>query len=133
MQPTSSFVEQRLSFGVLFSLLGMPLVVEFDGETSFDAAEVKHEGSNGMLPTELHPVQTTPAECRPQQILSPSLPSSQVTSGRHIVAMTRSRSPWHGTSVAQLVSVPFFTFSNWSARSRVRSPLSRLDGRGGWG
>jgi hypothetical protein len=78
----------------------MRLAIELDCKAAFDAAEVKNEWSNGVLSAKFHPIQTTPAELRPKQVLSPRLTSAQVTSGGHIVPMTRIRSPWHGTSVA---------------------------------
>jgi len=90
--------ELRFTFGVVFSLSGMHLAVELDGEAAFDAAEVEDERPDGMLAAELQPIQTTPAERRPKHILSCRLAGAQVTSGGYVVAMT---SPWHGTSVAQ--------------------------------
>jgi hypothetical protein len=54
----------------------MHLAVEFDCKAAFDAAEVKNEWSNGMLPAKLHPIQTTPTERRPKQVLGPRLASA---------------------------------------------------------
>jgi hypothetical protein len=102
--------QECLAFRVVVPLSAVHLAVELDGKTAFDAAEVKNERSKRMLATELHPGQTTPAERRPKQLFCPRLASAQVTSGGHIVTMTRLRSPWHGTSVAQPVSLCFFTF-----------------------
>jgi hypothetical protein len=108
--PVPGRSQEGLTFGVVFALCGMYLAVDLDGETSFDAAEVKNEGSYGVLAAELQPIQTPPAQRRPKHLFGPRLASAQVASGGYVVVMTGVRSPWHGTSVAQLISSPCFAF-----------------------
>jgi hypothetical protein len=57
--PIASRLQDRFAFGVLFALLLVNAAVEFDGQSTFWAAEIDDERSDWMLSAELQPIQST--------------------------------------------------------------------------
>ncbi len=95
---------------------------------SLDAAEVNDEGADRMLASELQPVQTSAAQRIPQAILGVGLTTSKLSCRRNIVAV---RALSHlGSLLRSEPNLQLKRTLDEPSTHDVKSPLSRLDGRG---
>ena len=85
--PISCHREYRLPFGIPFLLLRMDFTVKLNHKAPISAAEVDDERTDRMLSAELHPIQATPAQRIPQEILNPRLVGSQIPRCRDVVSV----------------------------------------------
>ena len=85
--PVASLSQERFSLGILLSLRGVNIAINFDGEATIGTAKIDHEWADGMLAAKLQSSEAATAQRVPKQCLHGSLARAQLPRGRHVIPM----------------------------------------------